>query len=95
MPERKDVMKLLFLYWGIMILCYIAASRLDSRKDSFGFIGGALNAVIYILVFIMGLRIGANKEVQDFHILCCQGNYREHALDKDIHRRTLHILHEA
>ena len=63
MPERKDVMKLLFLYWGIMILCYIAASRLDSRKDSFGFIGGALNAVIYILVFIMGLRMGANKEV--------------------------------
>ena len=56
-------MKLLLLYWGIMILCYIAAFKLRSRRDSFGFIGGALNAVIYILVFIMGLRMGANEEV--------------------------------
>ena len=56
-------MKLLLLYWGIMILCYIAAYKLRSRRDSFGFMGGALNAVIYILVFIIGLRMGANEEV--------------------------------
>lgn len=56
-------MKLLLLYWGIMILCYIAAYKLRSRRDSFGFMGGALNAVIFILVFIMGLRMGANEEV--------------------------------
>lgn len=56
-------MKLLLIYWGIMILFYIAASRLCSRRESFGFIGSVLNVVIYALVFIMGLRMGANEEV--------------------------------
>lgn len=56
-------MTLLLLYWGIMILCYLAACRLRAYGDRFGFISGALNVVIYILVFIMGLRMGANEEV--------------------------------
>ena len=56
-------MTLLLLYWGIMILCYLAACRLRAYGDRFGFISGALNGVIYILVFIMGLRMGANEEV--------------------------------
>lgn len=56
-------MTLLLLYWGIMILCYLAAWRLRAYADRFGFISGALNVVIYILVFIMGLRMGANEEV--------------------------------
>ena len=56
-------MTLLLLYWGIMILCYLLAGRLAGCKDKFGFVSGALNVVIYILVFVMGLRMGANEEV--------------------------------
>ena len=56
-------MTLLLLYWGIMILFYLLADRLVDRRDCFGFIGTALNVVIYFLVFIMGLRMGANEEV--------------------------------
>lgn len=56
-------MTLLLLYWGIMIVCYLLASKLRSRRQGFGFIGDALNVVIYVLVFIMGLRMGANEEV--------------------------------
>ena len=56
-------MALLAFYWGVMILCYIIASKLRHKKDSFGFIEQLLNIVIYVLVFIMGLRMGANEEV--------------------------------
>ena len=56
-------MTLLLLYWGIMILCYLLAGRMAGFKDKFSFVSGALNVVIYILVFVMGLRMGANEEV--------------------------------
>lgn len=56
-------MALLFLYWGIMIACYLAASRLRSKAGGFGFVEKLLNIMICILVFIMGLRMGANEEV--------------------------------
>lgn len=56
-------MALLILYWAIMILFYFIASKLRAYEDKFGFIGSALNVVIYILVLIMGLRMGANEEV--------------------------------
>lgn len=56
-------MTLLLLYWGIMILFYMLACRLRAHEDRFGSISGALNLVIYFLVFVMGLRMGANEEV--------------------------------
>ena len=56
-------MALLFLYWGIMLICYAVASKLRDRKEKFGFVGELTNVVIYILVFLMGLRMGANSEV--------------------------------
>ena len=56
-------MALLAFYWGIMILCYIIASKLKQKKEKFGFIEQLLNIVIYVLVFIMGLRMGSNEEV--------------------------------
>lgn len=56
-------MALLILYWAIMIIFYFIASKLRSYEDKFGFIGSALNVVIYVLVLIMGLRMGANEEV--------------------------------
>lgn len=56
-------MSLLLLYWAIMIVFYLIASKLRAYKDKFGFMSGALNVVIYVLVLIMGLRMGANEEV--------------------------------
>lgn len=56
-------MTLLLLYWAIMIIFYLIASKLRAYEDKFGFIGSALNVVIYVLVLIMGLRMGANEEV--------------------------------
>ncbi len=56
-------MVLLALYWAALIACYFIASRLRDKKEKFAFLGTLLNIVIYVLVFIMGLRMGANKEV--------------------------------
>lgn len=56
-------MALLALYWGIMIACYAVASKLRAKADRFAFVEEFLNIVIYILVLIMGLRMGANREV--------------------------------
>ena len=56
-------MALLAFYWGVMIICYIIASKLRHKKDRFDFLEQLLNIVIYVLVFIMGLRMGSNEEV--------------------------------
>ncbi len=58
-------MKLLLLYWAIMILFYLVADvfRKKSLTVPDRIIDGALNAVIFIMVFIMGLRMGANDEI--------------------------------
>ena len=56
-------MALLAFYWSVMILCYFIASKLRHKKENFAFIEQMLNVVIYVLVFIMGLRMGSNEEV--------------------------------
>ena len=56
-------MALLAFYWGVMILCYFIASKLRHKKEKFNFLEQLLNIVIYVLVFIMGLRMGSNEEV--------------------------------
>lgn len=56
-------MGLLALYWSVMLCFYMLASKLRDHRDKFGFLGTLLNAVIYILVFVMGMRMGANEEV--------------------------------
>ena len=56
-------MKLLLLYWGVLILAYIIASKLRSMADKFVFMQKAMMAAVYILVLIMGLRMGVNEQV--------------------------------
>lgn len=56
-------MSLLALYWSIMVACYWLASRLRRYADRLGFINVMLNLCVYALVFVMGLRMGANREV--------------------------------
>ncbi len=56
-------MKLLLLYWSFMIIGYIIAAHGRERGVSFSWIQPALMICIYILCFIMGLRMGANEQV--------------------------------
>lgn len=58
-------MAILALYWGIIIVCYIIASKLRASSNKFGFLGPATMFVIYILVLMMGLRMGINDQVID------------------------------
>ena len=56
-------MLLLVLYWSIMIACYLIASKVRAHAEKFSFLEKMMNLVIYLLVCIMGLRMGANEEV--------------------------------
>lgn len=56
-------MGLLALYWGFMIAGYIVASRLRHNAGKFGFVQKAMMGTVYILVLIMGLRMGVNEQV--------------------------------
>ena len=56
-------MAMLALYWSIMIACYLLASALRRYAHRLRFTGKFLNITVYSLIFIMGLRMGANREV--------------------------------
>lgn len=56
-------MALLALYWGIMIVSYVIASKLRDKKEKFAFTEELTNIVIYLIVLLMGLRMGSNEEV--------------------------------
>lgn len=58
-----DTVKLLILYWGIMLACYFIASRLREKASYFGFLNPVMTDIICTLVFIMGLEMGSDKEV--------------------------------
>ncbi len=56
-------MTLLALYWSIMIVCYLAAGKLRRHKERFHFLDQLTSFFIYLLIFLMGLRMGADEEV--------------------------------
>ena len=56
-------MTLLALYWSIMIVCYLAAGKLRRHKERFHFLDQLTSFFIYLLIFLMGLRMGADDEV--------------------------------
>ena len=58
-------MKQLAMYWSAMVIMYVIASRLRNRKENFKWVSEAINVPIYVLVLLMGLRMGANKEIVD------------------------------
>jgi len=53
----------LVLYLGIILVGYFLGSRLRNVRDRLAWTGRVQTVAIVILVFVMGLRIGANKEV--------------------------------
>lgn len=56
-------MALLALYWSIMLVCYLAASRLRKHAEKFKFVDRLMSLSVYALVLLMGLRMGADEEV--------------------------------
>lgn len=56
-------MGLLLLYWSFMAAAYIIAAKNRHRGEKLAFIQKMLMPVVYILCFIMGLRMGVNEQV--------------------------------
>ncbi|MCQ2550721.1 MAG: lysine exporter LysO family protein [Clostridia bacterium] len=56
-------MKILILYWSIMLVFYLLSSRFRQYKDKFSWMGTAMMWFIYIVVFVMGVRMGINDEI--------------------------------
>lgn len=56
-------MGMIFVYWGILIVSYLIASRLRRVVSDMSFMGKAMMASIYLLVFVMGLNMGINRQV--------------------------------
>lgn len=63
-------MKLLFFYWGMILLGYLIGSKCKNMSERLAFIGKLLILTVVILVFVMGSRMGSNKEVlSNLHII--------------------------
>lgn len=58
-------MKLLAMCWSALIIMYIVGMKLRNKKDKLTWVESAMNVLVYLLVFFMGLRMGANKEIVD------------------------------
>ena len=56
-------MALLALYWSIMIVFYLIASRLRQYAARFAFVDRVITLCVFAIVFLMGLRMGANREI--------------------------------
>ena len=56
-------MLFLILYWALMIIFYFVACKLRAYKDRFSFMEDVFAVIIYMLVFLMGLRMGSNQEI--------------------------------
>lgn len=56
-------MGLLALYWSFMLAAYIIAAGNRHRADKLAFMQKMMMPVVYILVLIMGLRMGVNEQV--------------------------------
>lgn len=56
-------MSYLFLYLGITVVGYCIGTYLKKRQIRVSWLGSLQTAVIVILVFLMGSRIGANEEI--------------------------------
>ena len=60
----KDLSDLI-LYLGVTIIGYFAGSQIRSRKDSFQWTGKVQLLALILMVFLMGMRMGANREVTE------------------------------
>ena len=63
---RGEVMLLLAWYYALMIGCYFLASKLRDKKENLeGMANNGLTAMMYFIVFIMGIRMGSNEQISE------------------------------
>ena len=58
-----DTVLLMLLYWGIFFLFYFIACRFCAGTKAGAYLDKGMTAMIALLVFLMGLQMGANEEV--------------------------------
>ena len=58
-------MKLLAMCWSAMIIMYVVGMKLRDKREKLNWVESAMNIMVYLLVLLMGLRMGANKEIMD------------------------------
>lgn len=56
-------MKLLVLYWSMLLIGYVAGWRMRKREVSAAAVPELMTLAIYVLCLIMGLRMGADPQV--------------------------------
>lgn len=56
-------MKQLLIYWGFLAVGYILGSKLRYVAGKFEFVQKLMMGAVYVLVVIMGLRMGVNEQV--------------------------------
>ena len=62
-------MAMLALYWSIIIACYLIAGKLRRHKDRFHFLDKLTSFFIELLIFLMGLRMGADAQERDANLV--------------------------
>jgi uncharacterized membrane protein YbjE (DUF340 family) len=48
-----------------MIIMYVVGMKLRDKREKLNWVESAMNIMVYLLVLLMGLRMGANKEIVD------------------------------
>lgn len=56
-------MKALLFYLFIMFICYMVSYKLVKDREKFHFVSVFMTWMVYVMVFVMGLRMGSNEEV--------------------------------
>lgn len=56
-------MSSIILYLGLCFLGYIIAIPMRSHRDKMGFLGPLQSAIVLLLVFTMGARLGSNPDI--------------------------------
>ena len=58
-------METIALYWGALLIAYYIATRTKNKEKLSRLTLDALNIIMYLLILMMSLRMGANKEIID------------------------------
>lgn len=56
-------MKFVILYMGMLMLGYFIASKAKVYQNRFGFVPKLIMGIAYVMVFVMGMKMGINEQV--------------------------------
>lgn len=56
-------MTTMIFYWAVMLASYFAASGLRKSKINISFVPNITMIIVYILVFVMGIRLGSDRQL--------------------------------